>query len=157
MKKIAIALLIAVGAAFSAFAADPAPDFQDFARKQGAVYSYISPEMFSSMPALDSPVSDYGWFGPAMMSVESVMVAADSDLSASLLKAADKVIKRDGLVMMATKSNGSGSSYTIYGKRIGATNAMSDLLFIETISSSGQSYVKIVSLKGEINLRSLSM
>ncbi len=155
MKKLIIAILLAFTSAFATFADNPTPDFQDFAHKSGVIYSYISPELVSSMPNDNYSLQEYGWFRQGKMSIESVMMEAGSELAKKLLNQTDKLINRDKLSIMATKTTGPDSSYTIYGRKGENSATMSVLLFIETRSKSDQSYIKVVSLKGDIILRSI--
>ena len=149
MKKIIIAIIIALTAAISAIARNDQPVFKDVATIPGVTYSYISPSMLATMGNRTINTKSIRISASELSSIESIRINGTTDPVQQAMGIVKKIIKKEKLETLATKSNGAtGSSTSVFGRTMKGGKHLSHLLMLES-SSSGT--INITYLTGKIS------
>ncbi len=132
MKKWIITVLLAIATALSSLAKEKAY-FKEISTLPAVNYTYISPSMLSSMGDRSINTKAFSISATQLHSVEIVQTFGAEQSAQKALETVKKVIKKEKLQTLATKSAPDGSTMTIMGKPGKEKNTVTQLLHIESL------------------------
>lgn len=132
MKKWIITVILAIATALSSLAKEKAY-FKEISTLPAVNYTYISPSMLSSMGDRSINTKAFSISATQLHSVEIVQTFGAEQSAQKALETVKKVIKKEKLQTLATKSAPDGSTMTIMGKPGKEKNTVTQLLHIESL------------------------
>lgn len=150
MKKILLAILIALSCTFSSFGAGN-PYFKEVANLPYVTYVYISPAMLATMGDRAINTKSMSISAKELSSAETIRTVRGDETQQKIMDIIKKVIKKEKLETLATKTGVRGTaSYTLMGRLQKGGKELSCLLVIERTQ---QGYLYITYLTGKIKIQ----